>query len=71
MMKVKCLSDKYYTGLTHGKVYDVIEYIHSEKKGFDSITIIDNFNKEYTWYYNNFEDVTDKYRNSVIDGILM
>lgn len=65
----------YYTSLRNNRVYDVIRYIPSEvRSSNDSVEInVDGVYRIYNIYYNDicfFEDVTHKYRNDVIDGIL-
>lgn len=79
MNKVKYIHEyKYYSSVTHNKVYDVIKYIFSDAgiEYLDRIVIINDENLKCDYYIYNgnkeelFIDAIEEYRNEVIDDIL-
>ena len=66
-----------YSGLTKGRVYDVIYYYSSKAGNFwDDVTVINDYGQEnvYNIYDHKrnllFKDGTQEYRNDIINEIL-
>lgn len=67
--------DFYYDKLAYGKTYDVIKFLDNKKRSECRIVLLVNGNEEcfrFTDYSGDliFKDVTQEYRNDIINSIL-
>lgn len=76
MRKLRYISSDYFSHLTQGKVYDIVDNILHSLNHNDKITIIDDTDTEvYIFMYDSngiqlFEDITAEFRSEVINEIL-